>query len=345
MRDVSNRAGVSQSTVSRVLSGGGSPAAVAPDTRERVLRAAKALGYRPHPLARALRGGSTALVGVIAREIADPFNAALISAVAFEARRSEYNVVLGDARRASERPLTLGSVLEVRHCQAIIVVGDLEEEPQLLADLRAARVPIVGVCQRAPMPGMSCVASDDRHGAYAALDYLHDLGHRRIAFVGSGQHTEPEPRHAAYCGFVEQRRLPCPSQYHEVATDQPSSSLAALDRLFRLPAPPTAVLAATDLVALGLLTAAEGAGLRVPGDLSVVGFGGLPLAGYATPALTTVRRPVEALARLAIKLALGPPQATASIQRLMPELVVRESCSPPRGENVSVEPALEVARR
>src|SRR5439155_437206 len=120
MTDVSRLAGVSSSTVSRVLSGTHTAIPIALETRERVQRAAEALKYRPHPLARGLRGAGTALLGLIVREITDPFFTAMLNVIALEARRRGYNLVLGDARSSAQEVEALTQVLEVRHCEAIL---------------------------------------------------------------------------------------------------------------------------------------------------------------------------------------------------------------------------------
>src|SRR6266545_4675168 len=147
MRDVATATGVSQSTVSRVLSGAPTVVPIAPDTRERVLAAARRLGYRPNPLARGLRGSSTMLLGVIVREITDPFFAGAIEAVTVEAGRRGYNVVLGHAHARADEAIALWGVLEARHCDAIVLLGDMRDQPRLIEDLADARAPVVALWQ------------------------------------------------------------------------------------------------------------------------------------------------------------------------------------------------------
>jgi DNA-binding LacI/PurR family transcriptional regulator len=328
LKDVSQLAGVSQSTVSRVLSGALTAVPIAVETRERVLRAAEALRYRPHPLARGLRGAGTALLGLVVRDIADPFFTAMLKVIALEARRRGYNLVLGDARGSAQEAQALAQVLEVRHCEAILLVGDVVDEPRLLADLSGTDVAIVAVCQGTRAPGLSTVNADSDRGARLALEHLYALGHRRIALLDAGWIGDVEPRRAAYRRFVREHDLPSPAKYQQVVPNEPGGGQTACARLLRLREPPTAIFATTDVLAIGALNSAQAAGLRVPRDLSVVGFDDIPFAAYTVPALTTVRQPIETMARLAIEIALrraadrGAPLETHSLD---PELVVRDS--------------------
>ena len=343
MKDVSRLAGVSQSTVSRVLSGTYSAIPIALETRERVQRAAEALKYRPHPLARGLRGAGTALLGLIVREITDPFFTAMLNVIALEARRRGYNLVLGDARSSAQEAQALTQVLEVRHCEAILLVGDLLDEPRLLADLTGTDLPMVALCQGTRAPGLSTINADSERGAWLALEHLYSLGHRRIALLDAGWIGDVEPRRSAYRRFVHEHGLGqnCPPAYQQVVPSDPAGGRAACARLLALPEPPTAIFATTDVLAIGALNGADAAGFRVPGDLSVVGFDDILFAAYTVPALTTVRQPIEAMARLAIEIALrraADPGAQPETHWLEPELVVRDSTARPSDGKEATQP-------
>ena len=148
MRDIATAAGVSQSTVSRVLNDAPTTVPIAAETRERVTVAARRLGYRPNPLARGLRGAATMLLGAVVRDITDPFFAGAIEALSVEAIARGYNVVLGHAHGRADEALALTAVLETRHCDAIVLLGDMQDQPSLLADLkdfdRAGGGPVAG---------------------------------------------------------------------------------------------------------------------------------------------------------------------------------------------------------
>ena len=145
MRDIAEATGVSQSTVSRVLSGTPTAVPIAEATRQRVMESARELGYRPNPLARGLRGAPTMLLGVIVRDITDPFFAGAIEAASLEANRHGYNVVLGHAHQSADEAVALWGILEARHCDAILFLGDLRERPDLIEDLRNTSIPVVAL--------------------------------------------------------------------------------------------------------------------------------------------------------------------------------------------------------
>ena len=185
MRDIAAAAEVSQSTVSRVLSGAPTSVPIAPETRERVLRASRRLGYRPNPLARGLRGASTNLIGAVVRDFSDPFFAGAIEALVLESMAHGYNVVLGHAHGGLDEVVSLTSVLETRHTDAIILLGDMQLQPRLLADLRSSSVPVVGLWQGTSPLEFPTADTDDRAGIRAGLEHLESLGHRRIAFLSA----------------------------------------------------------------------------------------------------------------------------------------------------------------
>src|SRR5687767_14216116 len=133
MRDIAQAAEVSQSTVARVLSGVATAVPIAPETRERVMQAADRLGYRPNPLARGLRGASTNLIGAVVRDFSDPFFAGAIEALVVESMAHGYNVVLGHAPGSGA--VSLPAVLETRHTDAVILLGDMREHPEVLNEL------------------------------------------------------------------------------------------------------------------------------------------------------------------------------------------------------------------
>jgi DNA-binding LacI/PurR family transcriptional regulator len=335
MKDVSQLAGVSPSTVSRVLSGASTLVPITVETRQRVLQAAEALKYSPHPLARGLRGAGTALLGLIVREIADPFFTAMLDAIAQEAQRCGYNLVLGHARSSANAAMALTQVLEVRHCEAILLVGDLLDESRLVAELQGTELAIVALCQGRRSPGLCTVNTDNERGARLALEHLYQLGHRRIALLDAGWIGDVEPRRATYYEFLAERGLDAPPEYHQTTPNEASGGHAAFARLLALSRPPTAVFATTDVVALGAIKAAQEAGVRVPRDVSVVGFDDIPFASYTVPSLTTLRQPVPAMARLAIEIALrlAAERGThddAALYLLEPELIVRQSTAGPR---------------
>jgi len=331
MRDIARLAGVSQSTVSRVLSGAESPVSISEATRRRIIDAARALGYRPNPLARGLRGAPTMLLGVIVRDITDPFFAGAIEAVSSEAAERGYNVVLGHAHGRADEAIVLRSVLETRHVDAILLLGDMTDQPRLIEDLGDCQVPVVSLWQGSALHGLRMVNVDNAAGIRQVLDHLLALGHERIAFVSGRPLGDIQERRASFEARLREVGLPVPDGFVQQAPNDPAGGEVALGRLLDLPVRPTAVVCSTDQLAIGVLHGAAARGLVVPRDLSVTGFDDLPLSAYTVPALTTVHMPVREMAALAVQIAIGAlSDGSDGAQEavLTPSLVVRDSTGP-----------------
>jgi DNA-binding LacI/PurR family transcriptional regulator len=333
MRDIARETGLSQSTVSRVLNRRPTIIPIGEETRQRVLATAQTLGYRPNPLARGLRGSSTMLLGLIVREITDPFFAGAIETVTSAAARRGYNVVLGHAHARAEEAITLWGVLEARHCDAILLLGDMRDQPRLLHDLSGEHVPVVGLWHGAHTTELPCVAVDNHAGVRDVLDHLWGLGHRRIGFVGGRQLGDIKERGEAFVQYHEDAGQPLDADYLQLGLPDASGAIGALKRLLELPEPATAVVAATDVLAIGLLHAADLLGLRVPEQLSITGFDDIPMAMFTVPALTTMRMPVSEMVDQALRLALDDAgDSDQPVPVLKASLVVRSSTAPPGRE-------------
>jgi DNA-binding LacI/PurR family transcriptional regulator len=297
MRDIAAMAGVSQSTVSRVLNDAPTRVPIAPETRERVILAARELGYRPNPLARGLRGASTMLLGAVVRDITDPFFAGAVEALSVEAMSHGYNVVLGHAHGRADEALALTMVLETRHCDAIVLLGDMQDQPRLLADLKDSVVPVVALWQGTSPLDVPTVDVDNRAGIRAGLDHLFELGHERIAFVSGRPLGDVRERQAAFRGGDARAVRRAARDYIQARPNTPAGGEEAFRALISLDRPPTAIMTSTDTLAVGVLHAAYLTGRTVPRDLSVVGFDDILLASHTVPALTTLRMPMTDIVR------------------------------------------------
>jgi LacI family transcriptional regulator len=325
--DVALRSGVSTATVSRVLSGG---APTTEATRARVLEAVEQLGYRPSAVARALKGRSTHTIGLVITDIQNPFYPEIVRAVEEAARERGWLVLLCNAGQDPARQRAELELLIDRQVDGLIVAASRIERRH--ADwLAAAPVPAVLVNCRAHRSGLASVESRNRAGARTATRHLLELGHLRIGYVGSSTGDAAAAERLAGIrdvlrpgGLLLQTAT---ADGHVVGAE-----VAARELLLRNPEL-TAVLAYNDLTAIGVLRAARAAGMRIPRDLSVVGFDDIDLAAWLDPPLTTVRQQktalgrwaVETLARLGSGVA-GDPPAT---RRLDTPLVIRGSTAPP----------------
>jgi DNA-binding LacI/PurR family transcriptional regulator len=331
MKDIADAAGVAQSTVSRILNDAPVLIRVSDETRERVRAIATELGYQPHPFARALRGAPTMLLGAVVRDITDPFFAGAIEALALQAKAHGYSVVLGHALAAADEAVALTAVLEARQCDAIVLLGDLRDEPRLLEDLHSSHVPVVALWHGSEGPGLGfpTVSVDNRFGVRAALGHLTGLGHRRIAFLGPDVLGDIREREGAYHEFVTRARLGLGERYVRHVPNTVDGAGAALRELIALSEPPTAVFAATDIIAMSVIHAAFEHGVGVPAQLSVVGFDDIPFASATVPGLTTVRMPTEKIVAAGVRLAVGAVPDTIPRLVYKPKLVLRNSTSAP----------------
>lgn len=334
IRDIARVAGVAESTVSRVLNGSPSKVAIGAQTRERVLSAARQLGYRPNPLARALRGAPTLLLGAVVRDFSDPFFASVLEVLAVEAMARDYNVVLGHAHGRVEEGLPLTTILETRHCDAVLILGDMQDQTRLLEDLRASTIPVVALWQGNSPLEFPTIDVDDRAGIMAALRHVTELGHERIAFASGRLPGDNPNRRDAFVEFMRSRFGGVPDGYLQDVPNSLAGGETALRQLFELAEPPTAVVTSTDLVAVGVLHAAYSLGRTVPDEVSVVGFDDLLLAAHTVPPLSTVHMPVAEIVgegvRMAIALARDPGISREPRRTMFePSPVVRQSTAPP----------------
>jgi DNA-binding LacI/PurR family transcriptional regulator len=276
------------------------------------------------------------LLGAVVRDITDPFFAEAIEALSIEAKERGYSVVLGHARAKADEALALTAVLETRHCDAIVLVGDFRGERRLVEDLRSAHVRVVGLwhgSERSARP-FPTVIVDATAGINAALEHLTSLGHERIAFVGHASRYVIRDRQHAYQQYLAAAGVVTPEGYISHVPNTIGGGHLALSALMALPRPPTAILAATDLLAMDLIHAACARGVAVPEQMSIVGFDDMPFASSTIPSLTTVKMPITEMVAAGLELAIGdsewPSDGSWHPPRVVfaPKLIVRRSTAP-----------------
>jgi DNA-binding LacI/PurR family transcriptional regulator len=330
IRDVAVRAGVSHQTVSRVIND--SPR-VTKATRERVLTAIRDLSYVPSPMARGLISNQTRSIGVVADDISDHFFARVVAGAEAEARRRGYYLMIGSVEPDDDEAGYLRLMLE-RRVEGLILARPSVPLPQ--ADLRAARgagVPLVAVGSTG-LQDVPVVDVDNRQGGYDATRFLLEQGHRRIAtIVGPAGWPSAAARFDGYRQALREVGLAEDPELVEHASGWGlESGQAAAAGLLERDLDFTAVFAHSDLIALGAIRELRDAGLRVPDDVSVVGYDDLPVAGYVEPALTTVHQPMREVGAWAAALVLdelaGGAAPTADAHLLRAVLVARESVQP-----------------
>jgi LacI family transcriptional regulator len=325
--DVAALAGVGEATVSRVLNG---HANVRPATREKVLEAIRTLDYRPSSVARNLSLRRTMVVGVVLPWFTNPSAVERVRGIVASISPSPYDLMIFDVESEEKQRRAFELLERGDRADGLLIVSTLPPDPEL-ERLRAANVPCVLVdAQHVSLPS---VVVDDVAGGEMATRHLIELGHRRIGFIGD---TPPEfrfdwsrDRTRGYQHALERAGIELRAEYVREGTRSMHVARSIADELLRLPDPPTAIFAASDTQAAGVLSAAETAGAEVPHQLSVIGFDDIEIA--APLGLSTVRQPLrESGARGAARLCHLLRGATVSPLReeLPLELVPRRSTAP-----------------
>ena len=332
--EVARLAGVSQTTASYVLSG--VPNRVSFATQERVLRAAEQLNYQPNLLARGLRGSSTGLLGVIVRDISAAAVGAVSRALLHGAPQVGYDMILTDAADDVKTLLRLAGLMKSRLCDGIALVGELPEEDALWDDYARLGIPTVAILHGGQNLPVASVLLDNDHGIRLAVDHLRSLGHERIGYVGSNLLRGVMQRGEVFRAVMKDKGLNVrPTDVVNVELSREGGA-AGLVQLLGRPHPPTAVLAATDLLACAMIHEAACRKIAIPEQLSIVGFDDVPEASLTWPPLTTVRQPFEEFAVRALAMFTSGAASSTRAHRqvvLQPELVIRESTAAPRGAN------------
>jgi LacI family transcriptional regulator len=330
--DVARRAGVSTATVSRVLNRN---YPVSDGVRQRVLEAVRDLGYVANAHARALLKSTSGTVGVVLHDVSDPYFAEVVRGIQEVAAREDRLVVICNSQREPAREVTYIEMLRGHRVDAIIMAGGhiLDDEYVMALREQALQLRAQGsrlvLCGRHPVRA-DAVVPDNTTGAARAVRHLLASGHRRIAHVcGPPSLSTSQDRIDGYLGALASYGMEPDPALFVTGDFSREGGFAATERLLDAGVRFTAIFAANDLAAVGVMACLHERGLRVPENVSVVGFDDVPVARDVTPALTTVRVPMVEMGRQSMRLALRDPQAPHEVVRLDTELVERRSvCAP-----------------
>ena len=322
--DVASRAGVSKSLVSLALSG--SPK-VSDRSRARIERAAKELGYRPNAAARSLAAKKSRTLGVLVLDLHNPVFAEILDGVQKEVRQHGFSTMLvsGGDDPALERT-------EIDTLQQFQVEGLILISHRLTADaLRdvAGEIPTVTVTRDdISLPRMDTVCNDDVEGGRMAVDHLVSRGHQRIVCLSGGDNPVSHARARGYRDAMADHGL---ADYTQIVSGGLTDTAGYRAAQEALALSPTALFVANDISAMGAIAAVEEAGLDVPGDISVIGYDGIRLAGLRSVNLTTIGQPLAELGRLAARRLLErleEPTRQAQHDRVSSQLIVRGTTGP-----------------
>jgi len=329
---VAKRAGVSTATVSRVLS---QPDVVAPETRRRVMRAVERLGYEPNSAAKNLRTLRTAKLLVTVPDISNPFFSLILQGIEETAQRAGYAVLVGDTQHDERREDSYAAMLKRKEADGLIFLGHRlpKTAAELVRTVAPRCAPVVNGCEFSPRLGIPSVHIDNAKAASEAMDHLYRLGHRRLGIV-TGPLLSPlsRDRLSGAAGRAKQAKADRDFIVMNGDFSIESGSVAA-ERLLGRRDPPTAIFCFNDEMAMGVLETAKRRRLRVPDDLSVVGFDDIRFARYTDPPLTTIAQPMRAIGegtvRLLLQILNGNGHAPESVT-LPHTLTIRSSTAPPR---------------
>ncbi|MGH8825392.1 MAG: LacI family DNA-binding transcriptional regulator [Jiangellaceae bacterium] len=334
--DVAESAGVSLATASRALAGRDG---VSPSLAERVRDVAVSLGYVPNAHARALAGAAQPMVGLIVHDVADPYFAEIAKGVLRVADEQGLMVLINQSERQPEIELNRIRSLRAHRVGSIVLAGsgyvDAAQEADVAAEVLAfrdagGRVALVG---RHHLP-VDAVLPDNQAGGRTAVRHLLDLGHRRIAVVaGPANLSTVADRLAGVLEEVEAAGTDPGDLVVEHDAFSRDGGVAATRRLLERGTDATAILALTDVMAMGALSVLRSAGRPVPGEISVMGFDDVTVAADLAPALTTVRLPMAEMGAMALGLTLRAPAARPRRRRTGHQLVIRDSTAPPRSDH------------
>jgi DNA-binding LacI/PurR family transcriptional regulator len=337
LAQIARAAGVNKSTASRALR---DDPAIGSETRQRIQRLAAQLNYVPNVSARRLNRAQTDTLAFASRALnlsaagTDPFLVELLAGITDEAASRHFDVLLTRAEEGEHELNVYKRILGGHHADGFILT-DLRPNDPRLDYLSARRYPHVLFgrpaeelrdARRYPYPW---VEVDNRTGARIGTEHLIDLGHRRIAFIGGGDtYFWERDRHAGYRDALEKANLPYDPLLFLPSGLSQEDGYALTRRLLSQEAPPTAIFAISDVLAVGAMRAASDAGRVVGREFSVVGFDGVGLGAYLTPPLTTLRQPIIYVGHLLVQLLIGLLTGTPLAEKhllLQPELMIRAS--------------------
>lgn len=326
IKDVARHAGVSITTVSRILN---NQPYVAEELRQRVLKSIDELGYRPSRVAQRLRATASSLVGVIFSDIANPFYIESLRGIEQVLSQHGMSVLIGNANSDPKREEAFIHLMQMEGVAGLIIAPTKEDSP-VLAHTSDLGLPVVVIDRRMVNMQVDAVLADNFKGSWLAIQHLVQLGHQRIAVVSGPLHlTSGRERYTGYLQAMSDVSLPVENSFTRFGDYRQASGYTLTRELLNLSDPPTALFVANNQMTIGALNAIHEAGWTIPDDIAVIGFDDLSWAISLNPPLTTVAQPTFEIGLRAAELFLvriADPNRPPRTIVLETRLIVRESC-------------------
>jgi LacI family transcriptional regulator len=332
--DVARRAGVSRATVSYVLNGVSEERVpISEETRQRVLEAIEELGYEPDARAQALRSGSTKTIALIIPDLQNPHFCEYATGIEEAARAAGYHLLLSSTTMNDEYAVEIFKDLARRRFDGLIIASsfilEAQEAQATLEQVRKRGLPLVEMDENY---GVDSVSADYSDATREVMSYLLSLGHRRIGLIyGVGNHELGQDRMRPYLESLTAANIPIQNELIAECGPAIEDGYQASLKLLQLSSRPSALIVINDLLAMSAIRAAADLGLRVPEDLSLVGFDDISMANYLVPRLTTVTKNARAAGTKAFELLLARiqnPDLPRQMAYIKPRLILRESTGP-----------------
>jgi len=330
LKQIAEQAGVSIPTVSRILNERETGVKVREETRQRVMAVAAELGYKPNLLARGLVGSKSSLIGVIVRDIADPYLNKVLKGMYDAAIQRQYRLFLGHVGQQADKTLDYGSMFEQSHADGIIVMGDMQDDELALQALTEQHKYVVGVTDRTNRRKFPGVYGDSEGGTALAMEHLWQLGHRRITCVTDPTISDGRMRASVYEDFMRTHNAAEHIQIHEIPRSVEAGFQLGQMLFSDSENDFTAIFAITDTLAIGIIKAAFETGISIPDDVSIIGYDDIDMAPYTTPALTTISQSGHEMGFQTTTLLLDMIKNDLKFEEiddvvLPPQLIVRDS--------------------
>jgi DNA-binding LacI/PurR family transcriptional regulator len=331
MQDVARLAGVSQSTVSRVLNETSAPFPITEETRQRILNAVETLGYQPNMIAKSLRTQRTQMIAVMIGDISNGFYHPIVRAVQDVARARDYDVLISNGDHLYDNEMRFLQTVLRRPVDGVIMAPHRLTADDLDKFIKRSHIPVVAVGAQVKHPLIDIVGGTSEPATYEAINWLiRTRGHRRIGFIGVIDDMPPGPaRLRGYERALRDAGLPVEPTFVQKEEFTFDGGARAMRAFLQQPDPPSAIFASNALMALGAMMTTKAVGYRVPDDFSIMGFDDIPEALLVDPPLTTVARDLPSIGQQVAQMLFeridGTVTGPGRFVQCQWELIVRES--------------------